>query len=85
MKVGKFYLSSDFIRKHSDLVAKALSEIQFVPLRVEHIFYRNEFLMEGISEKFKDLDVGQAPPFYEVVINASFSGEKEGDILVSIK
>mgnify|MGYP001582824708 FL=1 len=84
MKVGKFYLSSDFIREHSNLVAKALSEIQFIPLQVEYKFYRNEFLMEGISEKFKDLDVGQAPPFYEVVINASFSGEREGDILVII-
>lgn len=72
MKIGKFYLPSySIVRKSENKYNEAadiLSTLRFVPFRVEHLYYSSRFLMEGISEKFDEVEEGQAIPFYDLII-----------------
>lgn len=68
-KIGGFHLSGDLVRKNPDAVANCLSLLKFIPHKVEHLFYTDQLLMVGLSEKFEEKEEGQAFPFYDVIVN----------------
>ena len=68
MRIGKFYLSSHLIENKYSEVANILSQLRFVPFHVEHLYSSSRFLMEGMSEKFNEVEEGQAIPFYDLEI-----------------
>lgn len=81
MRMGKFYIADSLARNQSDSVAQVLGEMKFVPTRVEYLWFKSSFLMEGISPKFREVKKGMEIPFYEIIINDL----QEGEILVSVK
>ena len=68
MRIGKFYLKSYLIKNEYSEVADILSSLKFVPFRVEHLYYSSCFLMEGMSEKFDEVEENQVVPFYDFEI-----------------
>lgn len=76
MKIGKFTVSEDYIRKQSNDVAMILAKMRFAPTRVEHLYYPPIFIMEGISEQFEEKKEGEMIPCYEIIINVLDDGEK---------
>ena len=81
MRIGKFYIAEYLVKEQPDQVVQVLFEMRFVPTRVEYIWLKNSFLMEGISSKFKGVCEGTEIPFYEIIINDL----QEGKISVSVR
>jgi len=57
-RIGKIYISNDIVKE--DIFPDVLAFIQFVPLRVEYLAYRDQFEYIGISPMFDEI-----PPFVE--------------------
>lgn len=75
MKIGKFKIIEMLVRDSPELVFEVLADMKFVPTRVEHLWYPPVFLMEGISEKFEELEEGEKIPLYEIIINDLGNGK----------
>ena len=81
MRIGKFYISDYLVEQLSDQVAQAFFEVKFIPLRVEYLWSKGSFLMEGFSPKFSEVKEGEEIPFYNIIVNDL----QEGKISVSIE
>lgn len=68
MRIGRFYVSSQFTRERHEEVADILSLLRFVLFRVEYLYRSSRFLMEGMSEKFAEVEENQVAPFYDLEI-----------------
>ena len=75
-QLGKFTIEQEFVREQPDIVAKALQDMNFVPVRGELVFYNMEIELHGISDKFSHLTKGLTIPEYKVDI---FSYQVEGE------
>ena len=73
-QLGKFTLCEEFVRSSPEIVAKALSDMQFVPVRGELFFCSMEIELQGISHEFDELSIGALIPEYLVHI---FSNKTE--------
>ena len=80
-QAGVFYVSSDLVRNNIEDFAKALSIMEFVPFRVEHLYENMTFEYQGVSKFFDHLDEGKRLRKYEVII----SKNDDGDISVEVK
>ena len=57
-RIGKFYISQVLIREEIEEVAKVLSILKFVPLRIEYL-YNDTVEMVGHSHMFKEFSTNQ--------------------------
>lgn len=69
------------VEKQPDRVVQIFFEMKFVPVRVEYLWSKSSFLMEGVSSKFREIKEGTEIPFYEITINDL----QEGKILISVR
>ena len=72
---GKIYVTKVFI--DDPVVALALSDIKFVPFRVEYIFHKDCFEMIGTSERFDEVQEGAEPLEYSLEITTCEHGDFE--------
>ena len=75
-QLGRFTIAEEFVRGYPDIVAKALQDMNFVPVRAEMIFYSGDIELDGISNRFNHLPKGLMIPEYRVEI---FSNQAEGE------
>ena len=66
-RVGKFYVSNNFIRNEPELVKGILSRVLIT--RAEGIFDRDAIEYTGYSNRFDKICMGQSPPEYKVIVN----------------
>jgi len=81
--IGKIYISGDLLGSNPDEVATILSEISFVPVRVEHLWSGRRFECEGLSPMFRELSEGECTPLYELIIVSNKDGAIEVTVLES--
>ena len=75
-QVGKFYIEEKLIRRHPNVVASALRDMNFVPLRTELIFASQVIEYTGISPMFDKNPPKRHAPGYKVNIIFNL-GKKE--------
>ena len=73
---GKFCLDEFFVRESPEIVARAFSDMQFVPVRAEMHMITQEIEYAGFSSKFGTVKKGVLIPTYIVHI---FSKQAEGE------
>ena len=66
-RIGKFYISIDSIVNQKEGLAKTLSIMDFIPVRVEFIYHKKEFEYIGFSVLFEELEEGSEAPEYIIV------------------
>lgn len=75
-QLGRFNISEGIVRKDPEGVAKILSIMQFVPVRVECLFTTmNKIEYTGLSSKFGEIPEGTIIPEYKLQVH-----ETEGEI-----
>ena len=72
--IGAFEILSKLVEENPEFVAAILKELQFVPVRVECIWYKSKFEYVGLSPKFKRLNEGEKHPQYKIKITEGESG-----------
>jgi hypothetical protein len=75
MKTGILIFSTDLIDRDKDEIADVLSQIKFLPYRVEHLLHMRSLEMIGYSHKFEEADEWSEPPRYDIEIIRSEDGE----------
>ncbi len=75
-RIGKFYISQVLIREEIEEVAKVLSILKFVPLRIEYL-YNDTVEMVGHSHMFKELEDELSIVEYSLIITKKENGEIE--------
>jgi hypothetical protein len=78
--IAVFWVSDDLVTDHPEKFAEVLSQIGFVPTRVEHDFARRRFYYEGISRRFPEVSLQQMPTCVSLAILYD-----EDNCLVSVK
>jgi hypothetical protein len=73
--LGRFYIEKTLIENGE--IADYLAKMQFVPIKVEFIPYKDQYEYIGLSPKFSLIEFGQEPPLYEVSIRI----EEDGDFI----
>lgn len=84
MRIGKFYITQDFVEDGSEWVAKMLSRMQFVPLRVEALSYRGVYEYIGISKLFEDILCGAITPEYNIQISHDIDTDEISVVAIKI-
>lgn len=79
MRTGKISFTTNMIRRDKDEIAEVLSQIKFLPFRVEHMFATNTLEMVGYSYKFNKIDDWDEPPYYSLQIERL----EDGNIIVT--
>lgn len=79
MKKGKLSFSTRLLEKDEEEIAEVLSQIKFMPYRVEHMLVTRSLEMIGTSFRFDDIGDGEIPPEYALEITRS----DDGDIAVT--
>ena len=68
-RIGKFYITKHLL---DDVIiedfSEILSDMLFIPLRVEFIYFYNKFEMVGVSKYFEILDDGLEIPTYDITL-----------------
>lgn len=67
--IGSFKVSSDIV-ENPDL-GRAFALLEFVPIRVEALYYSDVFDMLGYSPLFEEVPPHMIPPQYEITIGAT--------------
>lgn len=70
-RIGQFQVSMDLIERSPESVAKMLSLLEFVPLKVESQPWCVRFEYIGISPLFEFVDLGCEAPEYTVAYDLS--------------
>lgn len=78
-RYGRFYIDRFIIDEHPEFVALMLAQIEFLPLRVECQFDRDQIMYSGASPLFEEIDLGMITPEYEITFNISYDDEGETD------
>ena len=71
--IGQFGMSRKLICNNPGLVADALSDINFLPLRVEVRMDLNQLVYIGISPRFDSCPAGKIP-WYDILIESNDNG-----------
>jgi hypothetical protein len=71
---GRFYLQAKLIREDPKIVADILSDINFVPLRVEAMFHDDSIEYVGLSPRFDAVEPGKTYPTYDINTTYNFNG-----------
>lgn len=79
--LGRIYIPTEIVGNQTAKVAAVLSNIFFVPLRAEHLFYMDKFEMIGLSMMFKEIPTGSLAPEYQI----NWDLENIKDIIESIE
>jgi len=70
-----FYLMDETLAEFEGYCASIFVDLQFIPLRVEHLSYLCAHQYIGISTKFDLLKDGELLPEYEILLG--YNGETE--------
>ena len=70
--IGKFYLSPRLVE--SPDLGHAFALLEFVPVRVEHLYYCDRFEMIGFSPLFRNVNPGEISPEYNVTLTTDTRG-----------
>lgn len=65
-KLAKFYVPATLVNNNITHLRQLLQLINFVPIRVEFLFSRNEFEYIGFSPKFKNIAFNVEPPLVRI-------------------
>jgi hypothetical protein len=76
-RIGKFYVPISMTRQEN--FALILAKLQFVPLRVECLYYADKFEYIGTSPLFDEAERGILVPEYTVTVN-----EENEEVTVSV-
>ena len=84
-QLGKFYIEEHLIRTHPHVVAAALRDMSFVPLRAEMMFIGRFIEYTGISPMFEECPKGRLVPEYKVsIIFNNDEGEEAEYVMVEV-
>lgn len=75
-RLGKFYVADYWINKppKGKEFHRVLALLDFIPLRVEHMFESQSFEYTGTSSHFSELKVGEMIPLYKLDVMSDKSG-----------
>mgnify|MGYP006270055663 CR=1 FL=1 len=68
-RIGRFFVSSDLLQTIPGELYKLFGYLQFVPVRVHHMWDTNQFEMIGLSPHFREVDQGEVAPLYTLTIS----------------
>ena len=71
---GKFEMTHSIVENSPHKVADILSEISFVPYRVESLLARQVLVYEGWSPLFDLIEEGQELPIYDLLMHEEDDG-----------
>jgi len=74
-RFGKIYFSFEQVEKHSGDVSLILSQIEFVPVKVEALWHMMHFEYIGISPMFDEINEGDITPEYTIELFESSVSE----------
>lgn len=66
-RAGKFYITQELIESNITEIEEVFSLLRFVPFRVEFL-YPNRFEYIGTSHLFREIEQGEVPPEYILII-----------------
>ena len=75
-RVGRFVIPTVMVANYEDSLADTLSQMRFIPLRVECRMDIEGYEMVGLSELFEPVTQYQKIPFYELRILTFPDGRK---------
>lgn len=69
-RVGKFYITSNFLETISSIenISNILSQMKFVPTKVDYLYAEDRFEYIGISPMFNERKLGMYIPEYTIEI-----------------
>jgi hypothetical protein len=76
-RVGVFRIPTGKLWPDIDFLCQVFGELQFVPLRVEHLFASQELNCVGVSPKFEPIGPGAMPNKYMLTAKRSPEGNLE--------
>lgn len=68
-RIGKFYVTMDYASKMETSLRTVLSKLEFVPLRVECLYHKQQFEYIGTSPLFSWVGEGVESPTYDIIYN----------------
>lgn len=70
-RIGKFYVLNDFLDTTSSIecINKILTEMKFIPTKVDFLYAENKFEYIGISHMFNELKLGVEIPEYIIEVS----------------
>jgi hypothetical protein len=74
MRLGRFFISDSFVEDY-ETCSEVLSQMKFVPIRVEHLWGRGAFEYVGHSLLFEEIEFGSEIPEYAIIFREQEDGE----------
>lgn len=78
-RLGKFYIADFIIKNNLEEVAEILSQLKFVPVKVENLFHMDKIEYIGYSPLFREIEKNSVWPEYQIIIT------KNEDDTISVK
>jgi hypothetical protein len=85
LRMGRLSFSSKDITEKPEMLYQIFSMLQFVPVRVEHLYWQDLVDCMGISPHFEVVNQGVSVPTYLVDINVDIDGKQDSKIVVKRK
>jgi hypothetical protein len=68
-QLGRFSIDESLVREHPDRVTAILVELRAVPVKAEVAFHRFQIDYMALSPRFREVDSGSEPPWYDLEID----------------
>lgn len=79
MRLGILSFSTELIERDEEEIAEALSQMKFMPYRVEHLLHTRSLEMIGTSYMFEDIGDNMKPVKYTIELTRT----EDGGIIVN--
>jgi hypothetical protein len=79
-RMGRFLISDQLMHKIEFELVETFKKLGFIPFRVEHNYAEAVFEMCGVSPLFREVELGERIPFYNILVE-----KNDSELTVSVK